>query len=49
MCGRQWGIIESFTKAVEQLGSDKLQVRLGGIYTLERITRESDVDYTNLR
>src|SRR5215207_3869121 len=38
-------ITESFTKAVEQLGSDKLQVRLGGIYTLERISRESDLDY----
>jgi hypothetical protein len=38
-------ITESFTKAVEQLGSDKLQVRLGGIYTLERISRESELDY----
>jgi uncharacterized protein YjbI with pentapeptide repeats len=38
-------ITESFTKAVEQLGSDKLQVRLGGIYTLERISRESEFDY----
>ncbi len=38
-------IIESFSKAVEQLGSDKLQVRLGGIYTLERISRESKLDY----
>jgi Pentapeptide repeats (8 copies) len=38
-------ITESFTKAVEQLGSEKLQVRLGGIYTLERISRESELDY----
>jgi uncharacterized protein YjbI with pentapeptide repeats len=38
-------ITESFTKAVEQLGNDKLQVRLGGIYTLERISRESEPDY----
>lgn len=38
-------ITESFTKAVEQLGSDKLQVRLGGIYALERISRESPDDY----
>jgi uncharacterized protein YjbI with pentapeptide repeats len=37
---RQRRITESFSKAVEQLGSDKLEVRLGGIYTLERITRE---------
>ena len=38
-------ITESFSKAVEQLGSDKLQVRLGGIYALERISRESAADY----
>ena len=38
-------ITESFTKAVEHLGSDNLQVRLGGIYTLERISRESELDY----
>ncbi|WP_048708734.1 pentapeptide repeat-containing protein [Microvirga massiliensis] len=42
---RQRRITESFTKAVEQLGSDKLEVRLGGIYTLERISRESEPDY----
>lgn len=34
---RQRHIQESFTTAVEQLSSDKLQVRLGGIYTLERL------------
>lgn len=38
-------ITESFSKAAEQLGSDKLPVRLGGIYTLERISRESWTDY----
>jgi hypothetical protein len=38
-------ITESFTKAVEQLGSDNPQVRLGGVYTLERIARESKFDY----
>jgi len=38
-------ITESFTKAVEQLGSDKVQIRLGGIYTLERISQESELDY----
>lgn len=37
-------ITESFTKAIEQLGSEKLQVRLGGIYALERISRESSDD-----
>lgn len=39
-------ITESFTKATEQLGSDKMEVRLGGIYTLERIWEESPSDYT---
>jgi hypothetical protein len=38
-------ITDSFSKAVEQLGSDKLEVRLGGIYTLERISKESEDDY----
>jgi hypothetical protein len=42
---RQRRITESFSKAVEQLASDKLEVRLGGIYTLERISRESLGDY----
>jgi hypothetical protein len=38
---RQRRITESFSKAVEQLGSDKIETRLGGIYTLELIARES--------
>jgi hypothetical protein len=38
-------ITESFSKAVEQLGSDQIEARLGGIYTLERISRESKEDY----
>jgi uncharacterized protein YjbI with pentapeptide repeats len=38
-------ITESFSKAVEQLASDKLEARLGGIYTLERISIESADDY----
>jgi uncharacterized protein YjbI with pentapeptide repeats len=42
---RQRRITDSFSKAVEQLGSDKLEVRIGGIYTLERISRESEDDY----
>ena len=42
---RQRRITESFSKAVEQLGSDKLEVRLGGIYSLERISKESPDDY----
>jgi uncharacterized protein YjbI with pentapeptide repeats len=38
-------ITESFTRAVEQLGSYKLEIRLGGIYALERIASVSDKDY----
>lgn len=30
-----------FTRAIDQLGSDKVDVRLGGIYALERIARDS--------
>jgi hypothetical protein len=34
-------ITDTFGKAVEQLGSDKMEVRIGGIYTLERLAREA--------
>jgi hypothetical protein len=42
---RQRRITESFSKATEQLASEKMEARLGGIYTLERISRESPDDY----
>jgi uncharacterized protein YjbI with pentapeptide repeats len=38
-------ITERFSKAVEQLGSEKIEVRLGGIYALERIAQDSDRDH----
>ena len=38
---QQRRITESFSKAVEQLGSEKMEVRLGGIYTLERLAIEA--------
>jgi hypothetical protein len=41
----QGQVTDRFTKAVEQLGSDKLDVRIGGIYALERIARDSDKDH----
>src|SRR6266498_450410 len=41
---REGQITERFTRAIEQLGSDNLDVRLGGIYALERIASSSDVD-----
>jgi hypothetical protein len=37
----QGHITERYTKAIEQLGSDKLDVRLGGIYALERLAQDS--------
>ena len=41
----QGQITDRYTKAVEQLGSDKPDVRLGGIYALERIARDSAKDH----
>ena len=38
-------ITDRFTKAIEQLGSKALDVRLGGIYALERIARDSKEDH----
>jgi Pentapeptide repeats (8 copies) len=42
---RQRRISESYSRAVEQLASEKIEERLGGIYSLERISRESPDDY----
>jgi hypothetical protein len=40
---QQGQITERFTRAIEQLGDkERLMVRLGGIYALERIARDSD-------
>jgi hypothetical protein len=41
---QQGQITDRFTKATDQLGSDKLDIRLGGIYSLERIARDSKPD-----
>jgi hypothetical protein len=38
---RQGQITERFTRAIDQLGNEKLDIRLGGIYALERIAHES--------
>jgi Pentapeptide repeats (8 copies) len=38
---REAQITERFTRAIDQLGSTSLDVRLGGIYGLERIARDS--------
>jgi uncharacterized protein YjbI with pentapeptide repeats len=45
---REGQITERFTRAIDQLGQpgdDKLAVRLGGIYALERIARDSREDH----
>jgi hypothetical protein len=41
----QGQVTERYTKAIEQLGSDKLDVRIGGVYALERIARDSATDH----
>jgi hypothetical protein len=49
---REGQITDRFTKAIEQLGAldgtgqPKLEVRLGGIYALERIARDSERDHS---
>jgi hypothetical protein len=45
---REGQITDRFTKAIGQLGEvglDKLAIRLGGIYALERIARDSERDH----
>jgi hypothetical protein len=37
-------VTDRYTRAIEQLGSDKIDVRIGGIYALERIARDSPAD-----
>jgi hypothetical protein len=41
---REGQITDRYTKAVDQLGSEHLDVRVGGIYALERIARDSPDD-----
>jgi uncharacterized protein YjbI with pentapeptide repeats len=38
-------ITERFTRAVDQLGNRAIEIRLGGIYALERIAHESKKDH----
>jgi hypothetical protein len=45
---RQGQITDRFTKAIEQLGHQKLDVRLGGIYALERIAHDSPGDHRTI-
>lgn len=41
-------VTERFTRAVDQLGHESLDVRLGGIYALERITGDSERDRSTI-
>ena len=36
---------DRYAKAIEQLGWDKLDVRVGGIYAIERVARDSARDH----
>jgi hypothetical protein len=42
---QQGQITDRFTKAIDQLGKDNMPVRLGGIYALERIAKDSEYDH----
>lgn len=41
-------ITERFTRAVEQLASESIHIRLGGIYALERVANDSDRDHATI-
>lgn len=44
----QGQVTDRYTKAIDQLGSDKLDVCIGGIYALERIARDSSRDHSTV-
>jgi hypothetical protein len=41
---RHTQITEQFSNAAEQLGSERLEVRIGAVYTLDRLTRTAEGD-----
>ena len=41
-------VTERFTNAIEHLGKEQLELKLGGIYALERIANESESDYWSI-
>jgi hypothetical protein len=41
----QGQVTDGYTKAIEQLGSGKLDVAIGGVYALERVARDSARDH----
>ena len=44
----QGQVTDRFGRAIDQIGSDKLDVRLGGIYALERLANDSPADEDNI-
>ena len=44
----QGQVTDRYTKAIEQLGSDRLDVRIGAIYALERVARDSARDHATV-
>ncbi|MFI6909746.1 pentapeptide repeat-containing protein [Nonomuraea sp. NPDC050394] len=45
---QQQQITDRYAKAVEQLGSTKVEVRIGGLYALARIAKDSPADATTI-
>ena len=41
-------ITERFTRAIQQMGNENMAIRLGGIYALERIARDSEKDHSQV-
>ena len=42
---RDGQVTDRYDKAIEQLGSEKLDMRIGGIHALERVARDSPADH----
>ena len=42
---RDGQLTDRFSRAIQQFGSDKTEIRLGGIFALERIANESERDH----
>ncbi|WP_067466678.1 pentapeptide repeat-containing protein [Nocardia amamiensis] len=45
---QQVAVTDRFQKAVDQLTSDKIDIRLGGIYLLERLAKDSPADHPTI-
>jgi hypothetical protein len=45
---REGQITDRYTKAIDQLGSDKVDVRIGGVYALDRVAKDSIPDRSTI-